>query len=57
MVKGSDILIWFFLAGMIAGAVGVILILAWWIKTHAIKVTPEQMMKDIEAMKEDEAHD
>lgn len=42
---------------MVAGAVGVILILQWWIRTHAIKVTPEQMMKDIEAMKEDEAHD
>ena len=44
-------MIWFFLAGMVAGAVGVILILQWWIRTHAIKVTPEQMMKDIEELR------
>ena len=43
-------MIWFFLAGMIAGVVGVIMVLMWWIRTHAIKVTPEQMMKDIEEM-------
>ncbi len=46
-------MIWFFLAGMVAGAVGVILILQWWIRTHAIKVTPEQMMKDIEELGKD----
>lgn len=43
-------MIWFFLAGMVAGAVGVIMLLTWWVRTHAIKVTPEQMMKDIEEM-------
>lgn len=46
-------MIWFFLAGFISGAVGVIMVLMWWIRTHAIKVTPEQMMKDIEEMRED----
>lgn len=46
-------MIWFFLAGMIAGAVGVIVVLMWWIRTHAIKVTPEQMMKDIEELGKD----
>lgn len=44
-------MIWFFLAGFISGAVGVIMVLMWWIRTHAIKVTPEQMMKDIEKMR------
>ena len=43
-------MIWFFLGGFISGAVGVIMVLMWWIRTHAIKVTPEQMMKDIEEM-------
>ena len=43
-------MIWFFLTGMVAGAVGVIMVLMWWIRTHAIKVTPGQMMKDIEEM-------
>lgn len=27
-------MIWFFLAGMIAGAAGVILVLRWWVITH-----------------------
>ena len=48
-------MIWYFLVGFISGAVGVILILQWWIRTHAIKVTPEQMMKDIEEMRKDRA--
>lgn len=44
-------MIWFFLAGFISGAVGVIMVLMWWVRTHAIKVTPEQMMKDIEELR------
>ena len=44
-------MIWFFLGGFISGAVGVIMVLMWWIRTHAIKVTPEQMMKDIEELR------
>ena len=47
MVKGSDILIWFFLAGMIAGAVGMILILAWWIKTHAKRVSAQEAISEL----------
>lgn len=43
-------MIWFFLAGMIAGAVGLIMVLMWLARTHIIHVTPEQMMKDIEEM-------
>lgn len=50
-------MIWFFLGGMIAGAVGVIMVLNWWLRTHVTRVTPEEAIHDIEKMKEDEAHD
>jgi len=46
-------MIWFFIGGWICGVVAVIMILHWWIRTHAIKVTPEQMMRDIEEMRKD----
>lgn len=46
-------MIWYFLAGFISGAVGVIMVMMWWIRTHAIEVTPEQMMKDIEEIGKD----
>lgn len=46
-------MIWYFLAGFVSGAVGVVMILVWWIRTHAIKVTPKQMMKDIDEMRKD----
>lgn len=41
-------MIWYFLAGMIAGAVGVIMVLMWWIRKHAIKVTQEQLKNILE---------
>jgi hypothetical protein len=40
-------MIWFFLMGMIAGAVGVIMILRWWIRTHMKKVSPEEFFHDL----------
>lgn len=46
-------MIWFFLAGFISGAVGVIMVLMWWIRKHATRVTPEQMMKDIKELERD----
>ena len=48
-------MIWFFLMGMIAGAIGVILVLRWWILTHVTKITPEEFMKEIEDAEKDEA--
>ena len=33
--------------GMVAGAVGVILVLTWWIRTHMQRVTPEEAMQDL----------
>ena len=35
-------MIWFFLMGMVAGAVGVILVLRWWFITHMQRVTKEE---------------
>lgn len=40
-------MIWFFLMGMIAGAVGMTMFAGWWIRTHAVvmRVTKEEMDK------------
>lgn len=35
-------MIWFFLAGWIAGAVAVIMWIMWWVRTHAIVIDPEK---------------
>ena len=37
-------MIWFFLAGMIAGAVGMVMFAGWWIRRHAtvIKLPMEE---------------
>ena len=39
-------MIWFFLMGMIAGAVGVIMILRYWFRTHMRQITPEEFRKE-----------
>ena len=48
-------MIWFFLAGYIAGVVGVVMLLFWWIKKHTIKVTPEQMKNNLEEMEREKS--
>ena len=51
-------MIWFFLAGFIAGAVGAVMFAEWWIRTHMKRVTPEESIRDLEGMKkEDESHE
>ena len=50
-------MIWFFLMGMIAGAVGVILVLRWLMLTHMKPVSKEEFMEEIEKMEEEKAHD
>lgn len=50
-------MIWFFLMGMIAGAVGVILVLMWWFRTHMVKVSADEMIRDMEKIKEEESHE
>lgn len=50
-------MIWFFLMGMIAGAVGVVLVLRWWFRTHMVKLSPDEMIREMEEIKEDESHE
>ena len=53
-------MIWFFLAGFIAGVVGTVMFIMHWVRTHAVRVTPDQMIRDIEESKqkrEEEKHD
>ena len=45
-------MIWFFLMGMIGGAVGVILVEMWWLRTHSKRLTKDEFMKEIEDMEE-----
>ena len=41
-------MIWFFLAGFIAGAVGAVMLIWWWIKTHIKQVSKEEMIRSLE---------
>lgn len=50
-------MIWFFLAGMIAGAVGVIMLLMWWLRTHMQRISADEMIQDMEKIKEEEPHE
>lgn len=43
-------MIWFFIAGFIAGAVGTVMFLHWWMQNHIVKVTPEQAMRELKHM-------
>ena len=40
-------MIWYFLAGFIAGAVGVLMFLGWWLRSHIKRVTAEEMLHDL----------
>ena len=44
-------MILYFLAGWIVGAVGVILFIKYWIRRHVVKVTADQMIQDIEKIR------
>lgn len=51
-------MIWFFIAGFIGGVVGTLMFIQHWIRKHAIKVTPDQMIRDIEELQNEEGqHD
>lgn len=45
-------MIWFFLAGWISGAVAVIMYIMWFVRTHAKRVTPSQLRREIEQEEE-----
>lgn len=50
-------MIWFFLMGMIAGAVGMVMYAHWWIGKHVKKVDADEAIRDIEKMKEEKSDD
>ena len=45
-------MIWFFLMGMIAGGVGVLMILKWWFRVHLKRVSAEEMLEDLRKARE-----
>ena len=40
-------MIWFFLAGFIAGIVGMMMYANWWCRTHLTEVTKEELLDEI----------
>lgn len=40
-------MIWFFLMGMIGGAVGMVMLAGWWIRKHARRVSAEEMIDEL----------
>lgn len=40
-------MIWFFLMGMIAGAVGMMMFAGWWVRSHATVITREEILDEI----------
>ena len=50
-------MIWFFLMGMIAGAVGMMMFASWWIRTHAKRVTADEFEQELRKAEEEEKHD
>ena len=45
-------MIWFFLAGFISGAVGMVLFARWWMGKHIKRLTPDEALRDIEHLKQ-----
>ena len=50
-------MIWFFLMGMVAGAVGMVMLATWWMKKHAKRMTINELKSDLEQMEENNKHD
>lgn len=40
-------MIWFFLMGMIGGAVGMMMLAGWWVKSHSRRVSAEEMIREL----------
>ena len=47
-------MIWFFLAGWVAGAIGMVLFARWWLSNHVTRVTLDDLKKEIEEEKSDD---
>lgn len=57
-VTGDDKrVIWFFIAGWIAGAVFVVMFATWWMKRHVKKVTADEMIRTINENREEKSDD
>lgn len=41
-------MIWFFLAGMIAGAVGITMLADWWVRKNVKRITKEEMLEELQ---------
>ena len=50
-------MVWFFLAGWIAGAVWMVLFAKWWITKHAKRVTFDELKEEFEEKEEDKTHE
>ena len=51
-------MIWFFIGGWICGAVFMVMYAHHWVQKHITRVSPDEAIKDIEKMKEeDETHE
>lgn len=51
-------MIWFFLMGMIAGAVGVVMFIHWYASRHAVvvRMTEDEFKKELKELEEKEKH-
>ena len=48
-------MIWYFIAGFISGAVGVVMYAHWWIHKHTKVITTDELVREMN--KEEETHD
>lgn len=48
-------MIWFFIAGFISGAVGVVMYARWWMHKHTKVITADELVREMN--KEEETHD
>lgn len=51
-------MIWFFLGGMIAGAVGMVMYANWWMEKHTYKLDLKELKDELKQLEnEEEKHD
>lgn len=47
-------MIWYFLAGFISGAVGIVMLIWAWFLRHVKRVSRDEMMRELKEMEHDE---
>ena len=50
-------MIWFFLMGMIAGGIGVIMWEMWWLRKHSKRVTRDEMVRELNGEESEKGND